>query len=664
MTSPVHHRQRVVFVTPSFAGGGAERVMVTFANELDPQRFQVAMVALSAEGPLRSLLDDHVRLFVMDRPRVRQAFPQLLSLLRRLAPDAVISSAPHLSHPLLAARWLLHTRTRLIVREASLPSRALPLAPFPKAVAWGLHHLYPRADAVIASSSRMREELAAFGTSAERIHVVPNPVDVEVIRRLSNPPERQSGPGRRLLAVGRLVPQKGFDRLIPALANLPADDRLTILGEGPERSRLEAVRDASGLGKRVDLPGFMDNPWSWVSGADVLLVPSRTEGLPNAVLEALAVGTRVIATPECGGIEDIAAFAPRGAVQVVPIEGFLQAIDGVEAAPPEKAPNLLPARYRKGTATVALAETLSAVAPLESGQHGARRSAVDPRSDSKANGDSCSLKCRQAHSAHWKRRLSAEEGKGNLMRLSRPLGLFLRAVRVLIAPKSSEQDAFAVLSRVARYLVPRYRLPSPNVDWLDDPSFLAYQRTFSVSPASAHRHFALQNLVKSVRDVEGDTAECGVYRGASSSLILAANERDAPLRTHHIFDSFEGLSSPDSTDGGYWSAGHLSAPLEEVRRNLADRRYRLYPGWIPDRFNEVADEVFCFVHIDVDLYQPTTESLRFFYPRLSVGGVILCDDYGSSRCPGATRACDEFAAEHQLTGFVGLPAGGGFIIRR
>lgn len=245
------------------------------------------------------------------------------------------------------------------------------------------------------------------------------------------------------------------------------------------------------------------------------------------------------------------------------------------------------------------------------------------------------------------------------MYLRRFLSRLGRGVRALIAPSSNEHDAFAILSRVARHLLPRYRLPSPAVDWLDDQSFLDYQRTFSVSPASAHRHLTLRNLMRLVRDVEGDTAECGVYHGASSSLILAANERDAPKRMHHIFDSFEGLSTPGAEDGSYWSTGDLSASTVQVRVNLGDRRYRLYPGWIPDRFPEVDGEVFCFVHIDVDLYQPTLDALNFFYPRLSVGGVIVCDDFGSSRCPGATRACDDFADEQRLPGFVGLPAGGG-----
>ena len=82
----------------------------------------------------------------------------------------------------------------------------------------------------------------------------------------------------------------------------------------------------------------------------------------------------------------------------------------------------------------------------------------------------------------------------------------------------------------------------------------------------------------------------------------------------------------------------------------------------PDRFNEVADRRFSFLHIDVDLYEPTRDSIAFFYPRMNVGGVIICDDYGFATCPGATKAIDEYLRdkpEKMMT----LSDGGGFLIK-
>ena len=83
---------------------------------------------------------------------------------------------------------------------------------------------------------------------------------------------------------------------------------------------------------------------------------------------------------------------------------------------------------------------------------------------------------------------------------------------------------------------------------------------------------------------------------------------------------------------------------------------------IPTRFDEVADRSFCFVHVDVDLFEPTRESIAFFYPRMVPGGVMLFDDYGFVTCPGATRAIDEFTAEHPEP-LVHVPTAQAFLIK-
>lgn len=160
-------------------------------------------------------------------------------------------------------------------------------------------------------------------------------------------------------------------------------------------------------------------------------------------------------------------------------------------------------------------------------------------------------------------------------------------------------------------------------------------------------------------------AECGCFEGATA-WFMADECPDTPL---HLFDSFEGLSEPDRNDKPEgdelfeWAKGDLSASEEKVRRNLAGfDNVSYYKGWIPTRFNDVADRRFRFVHLDVDLYQPTLDSLEFFYPRMVEGGVILLDDYGFTSCPGAKKATDEFFAtrpEHVLH----LPTGQGLAIK-
>jgi hypothetical protein len=181
----------------------------------------------------------------------------------------------------------------------------------------------------------------------------------------------------------------------------------------------------------------------------------------------------------------------------------------------------------------------------------------------------------------------------------------------------------------------------------------------------AERTFAVRELVASLDHVTGDTAEIGAYRGKTSYFICKARGEG----THHVFDSFAGLSEPqteDKPDGEaafHWKRGDLSVQEEVVRENLAEfASVEFYRGWVPDRFPEVAERQFAFVHVDVDLYQPTLDTLKFFYPRLMPQGMIVCDDYGFTSCPGAYRAMREFM-EDKPERVIHLPTGQGLIIK-
>lgn len=101
-----------------------------------------------------------------------------------------------------------------------------------------------------------------------------------------------------------------------------------------------------------------------------------------------------------------------------------------------------------------------------------------------------------------------------------------------------------------------------------------------------------------------------------------------------------------------------------MHRNLAEfgGSFRTYKGWVPERFHEVEDRRFSFVHIDVDLYEPTRASLEFFHPRMNPGGIIVCDDYNFTSCPGASSAVDDFLAALPEK-MVGLSGGSGFLIK-
>jgi glycosyltransferase involved in cell wall biosynthesis len=355
---------RVAFVLPSFAGGGAERVALNLAGALDRARFAPVVIALNGEGPLAAAVPPGLPVEILGRARLRQALPALIVALRRLRPSVVVSTFGYVSLGLLASRSALPRGTRLVVREANLPSLSLPNAPHPRLTRVAYRLLYRRAEMVLCSSERMAAEFATrFSVAPEKLHILPNPVDEAAIRANASPPIRAPGEGPRFVAAGRLTRQKGFDRLIEWLAELP-DAHLTLLGAGSDEAALRAAASRSGLESRVNFTGHVANPWAYMAGADALVVPSRWEGLPNVSLEALSCGTPVIATTESGGIAEIAHAAPPGAVTVTAAGApFVAAMRAVTPSPRERLrPSLLPPAYRLDDVAARFAELLACAA--------------------------------------------------------------------------------------------------------------------------------------------------------------------------------------------------------------------------------------------------------------------------------------------------------------
>lgn len=354
--------RRVAFVLPSFAAGGAERVLLTLAGALDRARFAPEIVVLDGAGPWRSLVPVGAPVADLGKKRIRSALPALVHALHKSRPDVAVSTIGALNLALLALRPLLPAGLRIVVREANTPHRHARGAAGQRFYRWAYPRLYRRAGRVIVPARYLERELAEdFGVPRAKIVVLHNPVNEAALRAAALPPQRAAGPGARFVAVGRLVRQKGFDRLIEMMAAAPPDAHLTILGEGPDRAALEARRVALGLGARVAMPGFDGAAARHIAGADALLLSSRWEGMPNAALEALALGTPVIATPEAGGIAEIAAPAAPGAV-ILAAAGpdFVAAMTRVAPAPvSELRPSLLPQGFRLETAAARFAALLT-----------------------------------------------------------------------------------------------------------------------------------------------------------------------------------------------------------------------------------------------------------------------------------------------------------------
>jgi hypothetical protein len=188
------------------------------------------------------------------------------------------------------------------------------------------------------------------------------------------------------------------------------------------------------------------------------------------------------------------------------------------------------------------------------------------------------------------------------------------------------------------------------------------------------RAWHLARYFEHALSLPGAWAECGVFRGFSALLlarIARAAGRSSDGAGLHLIDSFEGLSAPGPADGVIEATtqdgrrvllpshekGHFATAESHVRAALADHpAVSIHAGWVPQVLDGLPALPWAFVHIDVDLYQPTLDALSYFHPRMAPGGIIVNDDYRSPLFPGAGRAWDEYCDRHGLP-FVILDSG-------
>ena len=175
--------------------------------------------------------------------------------------------------------------------------------------------------------------------------------------------------------------------------------------------------------------------------------------------------------------------------------------------------------------------------------------------------------------------------------------------------------------------------------------------------------------------LEGNVLELGVLRGLSSYLLILLSKKinhSILQKNFYLIDSFEGLSEILPEDKIINSKlyqhikGDLKANLEDVKNLFRNfKNVKIFKGWIPQVFNEInSNEKYCFIHLDVDLYKPTIDSLNYFYDKVIAGGIIITDDYSSELFPGTKKAWNEFVKSKNIKDSIGLPSGQAVIIKK
>jgi glycosyltransferase involved in cell wall biosynthesis len=307
--------------------------MLVLLQHLNRSRFELHLGLFKTKGEFIADVPKDVAVHDLNVSRVRYALPSIVKLAWKVKPNVILSTLAHLNLALILSRFLLPRGTRLLIREAVIASAFLQQETrHPQVWKWLYRRFYKRADRIVCLSDSMINDLVErFDVPRMKTVRIYNPVDIERVREMAaregNP---YSGPGPQLVAAGRLCRQKGFDVLLDAmpavLARFP-DAQLAILGDGPLRSDLVARTRRLGLGEAVQFLGYQPNPWPYLRHADLFVLPSRYEGLPNILLEALALGVPVVATDCPGGTREVSSSDPG--VFLVPTENVTVLADAL-----------------------------------------------------------------------------------------------------------------------------------------------------------------------------------------------------------------------------------------------------------------------------------------------------------------------------------------------
>jgi len=309
--------KRVGLIINSLSGGGAERVVCTLANHwAESGNAEVFILSMSGEQAAFSLHDKvHIdsiwsgseKTGLSAAIRSRGAARAIRQWRRDNRIEAAISFLQRANFAnVLAGSGPSGTHGRTVISQRNVVTYAYPkFSPGGILGRLFIKRYYSRADCIVCNSPGVADSLGEMGVRSDLCTAVGNPQNLPEIRSASTRGESRlwrSNSKLRLIAIGRLIEQKAYDVLIPALKELArrVDFECLILGRGPLQSKLERQRDRAGLTNHITFYGWVDNPFTALNESDIFLLPSRWEGFGNVLLEAMALGKPVVAA-DCPG---------------------------------------------------------------------------------------------------------------------------------------------------------------------------------------------------------------------------------------------------------------------------------------------------------------------------------------------------------------------------
>jgi glycosyltransferase involved in cell wall biosynthesis len=335
-------RKRVLIVINTLRSGGSERFVQTLSRHLAGQAVSVGVVVFAADRQHYSL-DPRVERIDLHRRsshHVLRLCWRLRNAVLRFHPDAVLSVLTPVTFHTAIACLTLRSAPPLFARETMFHS-ATKKGVSRAAYSALFRVLFSRCRAVVCPAREMCADLRdTFGVSPGLLRQIPNPVDIAECLALARQPVEHPfflNPAEPVVVMAaRLDFPKDYDTVLRAVkeVNRRMPCRFLALGEGRDRDRLIRLRNDLGLQDRVEFPGPVGNPFPFMSRAAVCVLSSVYEGMPNAILEAMACDTPVISTDCPSGPREIITHGETGLlVPVGDSHSLAQAIADLLANP-------------------------------------------------------------------------------------------------------------------------------------------------------------------------------------------------------------------------------------------------------------------------------------------------------------------------------------------
>lgn len=330
---------KILLIISSLHQGGAERVITYLASYLSNDKYEISLILYEKIGEYLGEIPDYVRIYDFQKESSWDFLKLIFrtrQVIKEIRPDIVLSFLFYTNIVTGLAVCFLRRKFKVLFSERSYPPEYLRRTTFGWIKKWLIIFTYRTADLIITNSKNTKIALEKyFYVDPEKVKTIYNPIALsEVIARSRDEishPFFEKNISQVIISVGRLAESKRFDRLLRVFSLVRKNNQgvsLIVVGEGEQRTDLYDLAVQLSVHESVDFVGFKENPWAWISRADLYVLPSDYEGFPNVLLEAMACETPIVSTDCLSGPRELITDGKNGLlVPTLDEEGMAVAVD-------------------------------------------------------------------------------------------------------------------------------------------------------------------------------------------------------------------------------------------------------------------------------------------------------------------------------------------------